>query len=107
MHALESGVRLYRTPHGRWCAPKGTTLNGLGRLSAAVGEMIRTGLVRHWRDRNGDHLVPAKVHLLAPDKRSACHFAGEDMGPMRSRLSEDMAIVDCLDCEESARRIQT
>lgn len=103
MHGLESGVRLYLTPGGRWCAPTDTNLTYLSRLSPTVKEMIRTGLVRHWRDRNGDHLATAKVHLLGPDGLSACHFAGETLGPMRSRLSRDMTVVDCLDCEQAAQ----
>lgn len=110
MAELESGTRLYLNRMGRWYAPGGR-LRGLHRLSPAVHEMIRTGLVRHWRDREGDHLVPAKVHLLGTDGQSACHFVGEDMGPMRSRLTDEMTLVDCLDCERAQAhgdgRVQT
>lgn len=107
MFGLESGVRLYLTPNGRWCAPSASNLVYLTRLSQTVREMIRTGLVRHWRDRNGDHLAPAKVHALGPDGLSACHFPGETLGPMRSRLTRNMLLVDCLDCEEAVTRAQT
>lgn len=99
MHELERGVRLYLNRMNRWCAPAGSRLGN--RTSPAVHEMIRTGLVRHWRDREGDHLIPAKVHLDLGDHQSACHFVGEDLGPMRARLSEDMTLVDCLDCEQT------
>lgn len=102
-------VRPYRNTAGRWFAPTGTILTGLGpNLSTVIGEMIRTGLVRHWRDCNGDHLIPAPVHLMDRTtsplggvvvKHSACLFTGEDMGPMRSRLVERLDLVDCLACE--------
>lgn len=99
MCGLEQGARLYLSRTNRWCAGRGSALHSLERLSPTVHEMIRTGLVRHWRDREGDHLVPARVHFMGPDRKSACHFAGEDLGPMRARLSQDMAVVDCLECE--------
>ena len=100
MCELESGVRPYLSVTNRWCAPNGTKLHGINiRLSTIVGEMIRTGLVRHWRDREGDHLVPAKVHLTLNGLDSVCHFVGEDLGPMRSRLVSDATLADCLDCE--------
>lgn len=102
-------VRPYRNTAGRWFAPTGSSLTGLGpNLSTVIGEMIRTGLIRHWRDRNGDHLIPAPVHLLDRTtspmgfvviQHSACLFTGEDMGPMRSRLVERLDLVDCLACE--------
>lgn len=101
MYALESGARLYLSRLGRWCAPTGSRLQN-ARTSPAVHEMIRTGLVRHWRDRNGDHLVPARIHLDAGDHQSACHFIGEDMGPMRSRLTKEVTLVDCPDCVSTA-----
>lgn len=96
MMALERGTVLYRSRLGRWLAPTGSPISQ--NLSPAVMEMIRTGLVRHWIDREGDHLIPAKVHLDLGDRQSACHFVGEDMGPMRSRLVQDLSLVDCLHC---------
>lgn len=103
MRALEDGVVPYLRPvQGTWCAPAGTPVSGLrNKLSNTIKEMIRTGLVRHFRDREGDHLIPAKVHARNRDDRnlSACLFTGEDMGPMRSRLADDLRLVDCLDCE--------
>lgn len=111
LYSLESGVRPYRTIQGRWVAPKGTPLEGMGsHLSASVNEMIRTGLLRHCRTRDGDRLVPARVHLLGADGLSACHFTGETLGPMRSRLESKPDAVDCLaclECAESARDTRT
>lgn len=96
MHELERGVRLHRSRLGRWAAPAGSRLGN--KASPAVQEMIRTGLVRHWIDRDGDHLIPAPVHLDLGDRQSACHFIGEDLGPMRSRLTGDLALIDCKAC---------
>lgn len=97
---LERGVRLYRNRLGRWLAPTGSPL---GRyISVAVLEAIRTGLVRHYRDREGDHLIPAPVHLKGEDGYSLCHFIGEDMGPMRARIVTDLAIADCSCCLQRA-----
>ena len=105
MYSLETGVRLYLTQNGRWFAPDSDPMNRIGfHLTDVVQEMIRTGLLRHWRDRNGHHLVAAKVHLLGPDKVSACHFVGEDLGAMRSRLVTEPTLVDCLDCVPAAVR---
>jgi hypothetical protein len=101
MHELERGLRLYLNRGGRWCAPRGSRVNGGGGPSAIVKEMIRTGLVRHYKDREGDHLIPAKVHLDLGDRQSACHFIGEDLGPMRARLLADLALVDCLACADT------
>lgn len=99
MHELEKGVRLHRSRLGRWSAPAGSRMGN--KTSPAVHEMIRTGLVRHWVDCDGDHLIPAKVHFDVGSRQSACHFVGEDLGPMRSRLSTDIDLVDCKDCEEA------
>lgn len=99
MHELEKGVRLHRSRLGRWAPPAGSRLGN--KASPAVQEMIRTGLVRHWIDRDGDHLIPAPVHLDLGDRQSACHFIGEDLGPMRSRLSADMDLIDCRACQQA------
>lgn len=94
-------IRPYRNAAGRWYAPSGSALAGLNRgLGPVVGEMIRTGLVRHWIDREGDHLIPAPVHYRV-DRHSACLFVGEDMGPMRARLVDRLDLVDCLACESA------
>jgi hypothetical protein len=98
MLELERGVRLYLNRMGRWCAPTGSRLGN--KVSPTVHEMIRTGLVRHYKDREGDHLVPAKVHLDLGDRQSACKFVGEDLGPMRSRLTMNLDLCDCSDCCE-------
>lgn len=101
-------VRPYRNGMGRWMAPGSTALAGMNwHLSVVIKEMVRTGLLREWRDREGDHLIPAPVHLLVREDdtqgpaRSACLFAGEDMGPMRARLITRLDLVDCLACESS------
>lgn len=105
MHKLEQGTHLTLDGMGRWRASSGSAPERLGArtLSTVVQEMIRTGLVRHWRDREGDRLIPAKVHLRNSEHRttSACLFTGENMGPMRSRLVDDLVLVDCLDCEQA------
>lgn len=109
MRALETGAQPYRNATGRWRAPQGSGLFGLSdRLTSAVNEMIRTGLLRHYVDREGDHLIPARVHARNLDDRnlSACLFTGEDLGPMRSRLTDDLAVVDCRDCEVAIARGQ-
>jgi hypothetical protein len=108
MYALERGTRPYRNRVGRWYAPTGSPISGMGaNLSSIIGEMVRTGLVRHWKDREGDHLIPAPVHYRVRDTdypgliqaHSACLFVGEDMGPMRSRLTDRLDLTDCLACE--------
>lgn len=71
------------------------------RLHWVVSEMVRTGLLRHTHvpgPTSQGALVPALVHLKASDGWSACHFTGEDLGPMRARLARDLALVDCLNC---------
>jgi hypothetical protein len=119
-YAIEAeGVRMHRGATGRWLADLSdrpwTVLRHrrgvVGRhLSVAVKEMIRTGLLRHWVERTPggdvDHLIPALVHLKDPREPvwSACRFTGEDFGPMRSRLVEDLALVDCLECEQAVAR---
>jgi hypothetical protein len=101
-YALEQGVQPYRNRAGNWRAPLGSALIAMRHhLSVVVNEMIRTGLVRHYRDHEGDHLIPALVHFRNADnaRLSACLFTGEDMGPMRSRLVDRLDLVDCLNCE--------
>lgn len=111
MLAIERGIKVYRNRAGRWFMPKEGDLQGYGQrmtagnLSPVIGEMIRTGLVRHWIDRDGDHLIPAKVHMMSGGegrRHSTCLFTGEDLGPMRSRLVAPVyfSLVDCLDCEQ-------
>jgi len=103
--ALERGANPVRNRADRWSMPSWNQLRGMssGRLSNAVREMIRTGLVRHYRDHDGDHLIPAPVHfrMIHQDatQTSACLFVGEDLGPMRARLVDRLDLVDCLNCE--------
>jgi hypothetical protein len=111
MYALERGTPVIRNRAGRWIAPAGSPIGSHWRpgrnLSVVINEMIRTGLLRHVVDRTldteVDHLVPALVHLrdvtVTGEAQSACLFTGEDMGPMRARLVDSLAIVDCLSCE--------
>jgi hypothetical protein len=104
-------VRPYRNRTGRWYAPTGSPLTGMGPdLSTVINELVRTGLIRDWRDREGDHLIPAPVHYRARTvspgggvvlQHSACLFTGEDMGPMRARLVDRLDLVDCLACCET------
>lgn len=105
MYAIEQGTVFYRNRAGKWMAPTGTPVHSrtLGRdLSTVINEMIRTGLVRHVKDKRGtityDYLIPALVHLRSSGQ-SACLFTGEDLGPMRSRLVDQFSLVDCLACE--------
>jgi hypothetical protein len=107
MYALETGARPVLNRAGRWLAPDDSAgiFSGLRRnLSTVVHEMVRTGLVRHVRQRQEPQnvLVPALVHLKDGEPgewRSACLFTGEDLGPMRARLVDDLSLVDCLACE--------
>jgi hypothetical protein len=109
MYALEGGTRPYRNQIGRWLAPIGSPIGGRAsglkrNLSVVINEMIRTGLVRHLQPGTlrPDVLVPAHVHLKDGEPgawHSACLFTGEDMGPMRARLVDDLSLVDCLACE--------
>lgn len=99
MYAIEAmNVDLVINKVGHWVGWQ----SGRGiRLHWVVSEMIRTGLLRHVIERqNTHHLVPALVHLKDDARGSACRFTGEDMGPMRSRLVTDLALVDCLHCLE-------
>lgn len=101
MLAIERGVEFHISGGGSWYSPRGA---GIGRNpSVPIKEMIRTGLLRDYRlPRTGQHiLVPAKTHLLH-ERRSLCRFTGEGMGPMRSRLVDDIDLVDCWHCEAMA-----
>jgi hypothetical protein len=111
MRALETGHRPIRNKTGRWFMSGETPAKGLNyKMSGIINEMIRTGLVRHYRTGgpvsetdpgNRDHLIPALVHYRNPENHnlSACLFTGEDLGPMRARLVDRMDLVDCLACE--------
>lgn len=106
MRALEAGVDFTYLGGTGWMAPLGHGLNTpewQRRLRRVIPEMIRTGLVRHYRGPlgGGGVLIPAPVHARNLDDRSisACLFVGEDRGPMRARLVDDLLNVDCLACE--------
>lgn len=104
MRAIEMGHRPYRNHIGRWFMPSGTPAQAINfRMSHVINEMVRTGLLRHYVDREGDHFLPAPVHYRNPQDRnlSACLFVGEDMGPMRARLVDRLDLVDCLACERA------
>lgn len=101
MRSIELGYQPYRNRGNRWFMPVSAPIHGLNyKTSFVVGEMIRTGLLRHYRNAAGDHLIPAPVHMrnLADPLVSACLFVGEDMGPMRARLVDRLDLVDCLAC---------
>jgi hypothetical protein len=109
MYAIEQGTVLYRNRAGRWIPPVGSPVTGYGhaQVNRIVNEMIRTGLLRHVVDREGDHLVPALVHLKDGAEgawHSACLFTGEDLGPMRARLVDELYLVDCLECTDVVAR---
>jgi hypothetical protein len=99
MLAIERGTVVKRAKTGHWRAPAGSRLPH--NLSVIINEMIRTGLLRDYRDpRTGQHtLIPAKTHLDDGYRTSLCLFTGEDLGPMRARLVKSMDLVDCLECE--------
>lgn len=104
MRLIELGYRPYVNRNHRWFMPSGAPMQGQNRsVSTVINEMIRTGLVRHYRDREGDHLIPAPVHCrnLTDPSVSACLFVGEDMGPMRARLVDRLDLTDCLACEQA------
>jgi hypothetical protein len=107
LYLLETGAQLYRNAAGSWQAPaehRGYKRTMSRPLNSVVGEMIRTVLVRHViQDGLRDVLIPALVHLRDGD-RSACLFTGEDIGPIRSRLVDDLSLVDCLECEATVAR---
>jgi len=97
MFAVEAG---YEFNHGRvyWrCAMR--MAMAPARLHAIITELVRTGLLRDYRDPRTSvrTLLPAHIHLDVHGG-SACRFVGEDLGPMRTRLSDDLALVDCRDC---------
>lgn len=100
MYAIEAmSVDIQLNKAGNWTGWRVGSGTGI-RLHWVVSEMIRTGLLRHVVHLHADHLVPALVHLRDVDGWSACRFTGEDMGPMRSRLVTELALVDCLHCLE-------
>jgi hypothetical protein len=105
LYAIEAGdFQPYRIRSGRWVAPMGQHVAAMRHdLSTVINEAIRTGLVRHVIQWQVDYLVPALVHLRDGDW-SACRFTGEDMGPMRARLVDDLTLVDCLECEAVVSR---
>lgn len=104
LFAIEAnGFQPHRNAAGRWLGMRMDR-----NLSTVVNEMIRTGLLRHVMilvpgTPAQDAVVPALVHLKGADGWSVCHFTGEDMGPMRSRLLMDLALVDCLHCCDHPR----
>lgn len=104
MRLIEMGHHPYMNRGHRWFMPSSAPIMGHNyKTSQIINEMIRTGLARHYRDREGNHLIPAPVHYRNPDSHnlSACLFPGEDMGPMRARLVDRLDLVDCLACEQA------
>lgn len=107
--AVERGALVYVGTNGQWRISRrdedmrepAMALTGVGSiLSTVVGEMVRTGLAVSYRSRQLT-LIPADTHLRAPgdSRASLCRFTGEDMGPMRSRLVDDVNITDCPHCQ--------
>lgn len=97
MFAVEAGWTFTRTT-AAWRCSVGLPMTAPA-VTAAVGELTRTGLLRDYRSpASGERvLLPAPVHLAAGGL-SACLFVGEDLGPMRARLTEDLGLVDCSAC---------
>jgi hypothetical protein len=107
LFAIEAeGIQPNRIKSGRWVSGRNLIVT-THDLSTVISEMIRTGLLRHLMDRGPagteHHLIPARVHLK-DGQWSACRFTGEDLGPMRARLVDDLALVDCLECEQAVAR---
>ena len=99
LYGLEADeIQAYRIKSGRWVLPLGARLATRRDPSTIINEAIRTGLVRHLIEWNVDYLIPALVHYR-DGGQSACRFTGEDLGPMRARLVDDLSLVDCLECE--------
>lgn len=102
MEAL--GVRFSHTPTGQWIPQKGKAggiLHGVD-TTATMREMIRTGLVRVVQMAGQDWaVIPARVHLRSPEYAdlTACLSAVEGMREGRVRTVDDLALVDCLECE--------
>lgn len=104
LYAIEAnGAEPYRIKSGRWVSQHRGQVPTTHDLSTVINEMIRTGLLRHMIDFGVDYLVPALVHLR-DGGMSSCRFTGEDLGPMRARLVDDLALVDCLECEATVAR---
>jgi hypothetical protein len=108
LYAIEAeGVTFSLTGTGSWRTRAfSEVLKGVD-TSLAMREMIRTGLIRTWADRDGKtHLIPARVHLRDPGVRSesACRAPVTGMPGGRVRIVTDLALVDCLECEDAVAR---
>lgn len=104
LYAIEADeIQPRRTRAGRWVSLEGQRIKTTHDLSTIINEMIRTGLVRHIIDHGDDYLVPALVHFM-DGWQSVCRFTGEDLGPMRARVVDNFALVDCLECEAAIGR---
>lgn len=105
IHAIERGVTYVPScTHDGWASVAPTP--GFPYLSRVVRECLRLGLVRRvseevapdiWRTT----LVAAPVHLAVPDYRAACS-AHVRTPHRRLRLSDDLALVDCMACRAQA-----
>ncbi len=98
-------VTFDRNEYGRWRPSK--HINPSGRkVSIVVSEMLRTGLLR-LADAEPNTipsvLIPARVHLR-DGRQTACRYHGEGLGSLRMRLVDDLALVDCLECEATVGR---
>lgn len=98
------GVRFTQSATGRWLPPTGQAGGVLAGVdtSVTIREMIRTGLVRTVGPAGmGQTVIPSKVHYRNIEDRSmtACLDPVEGMREGRVRTVDDLALVDCLECE--------
>lgn len=107
MEAFE--MRFTLVPTGRWVPSGGTTidsmhginvLRGIG-VTETIREMVRTGLANTVPRYGVTRARPARVHLRDPENRSLtiCHDPLESLPQGRVRIVDDLALVDCLECE--------
>jgi hypothetical protein len=108
IYAMEAeGVRFSLSPTGSWRTRAFSAALAGVDTSLAMREMIRTGLIRAWADLNGKTcLTLARVHLRDPGVRSesACRAPIAGVPGGRVRIVTDMALVDCLECEDAVAK---
>lgn len=96
------------TRYDRWVADTSPVSRVLRKMDVdvVIREMIRTGLLRAWIDRDGQHLIPARVHFrdLNQSHLTACRDSVEGMRSGRVRTVSDLTLVDCLECEAAVVR---
>ena len=100
IHAIERGTIVY--PHGAaWTDLGGDLRKRMPHLTRIVNECLRLGLVERTSEQTAPDiwrtwLVAAPVHYDNGDHVPACHRGRTR--PIRFRLSQDPALVDCQAC---------